>query len=258
LHFLGASNGSDFSAPGWTMTASEQVPGSVRVSIFNTFPSGNNGGVPLQLGKLNFFVLDTAHLGISPLQIDPVDPHESGLVWTKDDGSVQISRLQGDFNFDNSVDASDYIVWRKQSLTAGTGNEAGNETDYTIWRSNFGATFPVAGTGAAIAGASTSDRRSVSTSNSTEVFRAAARDEVLDGFAPVSRSAVSRTTQTLRKSLQEKSQLSDGNLLCAVTHETRKYVADRYDSLRDDNTVDHTDAVDELLSDLDCELIKMI
>ena len=57
LDFLGASNGSDFPAPGWTMTASEQVPGTITVSIFNTFPSGNNGGVPLQLGKLNFFVL---------------------------------------------------------------------------------------------------------------------------------------------------------------------------------------------------------
>jgi hypothetical protein len=257
LDFLGASNGSDFSAPGWTMTASEQVPGTIRVSIFSTFPSGNNAGVPLQLGKLNFLVLAAANLGVSPLQIDPVDPHESGLVWTKDDGSVRISNLQGDFNFDNSVDASDYVVWRKQISTVGTGSAVVNETDYTIWRSNFGATFPGAGTGAAIV-ASTSDSTPVSPSNSTEVLPAAARDKVLEGFALVSRSATSRTTRTVRKRSQEKSQLSDGNLLYAVTHEKRYYAADKCDSLREDNSINQTDAVDELLSDLDCELIKMI
>ena len=103
-----------------------------------------------------------------------------------------------------------------------------------------------------------SDSGPVSPSNSTEVSPAAARDEVLAGFALGSRSADSRTTRTARNRLQEKSQLSDGNLLYAVTSEKRKYAADKYDSLRDDSSIDHTDAVDELLSDLDCELIKMI
>jgi hypothetical protein len=241
------------------------VPGTITVSIFNTFPSGNNGGVPLQLGKLNFFVLSASNLGISPLQIDPVDPHESGLAWTKDDGSVQISRLQGDYNLDNSVDAGDYVIWRKNSSTGGNGGA--NETGFTIWRGNFGVSFPGAGTGAAIASASMSESRPVSPSNSTEASPAAARDEVLAGFALGSRSADSRTTRTAwnrlqekwqLSDLQEKSQLSDGNLLYAVTNDKRKYAADKYDSLRNDNSIDHTDAVDELLSDLDCELIKRI
>jgi hypothetical protein len=251
LDFLGASNGSDFPAPGWTMTASEQVPGTIRVSIFNAFPSGNNGGVPLQLGKLNFLVLSGAHLGTSPLQIDPVDPHESGLVWTKDDGSVQISRFQGDYNFDNSVDAADYVIWRN-------GGAEANQSGYMTWCANFGASFPGAGTGAAITGASMSDSTSVSPSNSTEVSPAAARDEVLAGSALGSRAADPRTTRTARHRLQEKSQLSNGNLLYAVINEKRKYAADKYDSLRGDNSIDHTDAIDELFSDLDCELIKMI
>jgi hypothetical protein len=322
LDFLGASNGSDFPAPGWIMTVSEQVPGTIKVSIFNTFPSGNNGGVPLQLGKLNFLVLPAANLGISPLQIDPVDPHESGLVWTKDDGSVQIAHLQGDYNGNGAVDGADYVVWRKLSSTGGTGGA--NETGYTIWRENFGASLPGAGagatmastgsamagtgaaippsasTGAAMASASLSDsgpisqsnstdaspvaprvevlagfalgpgsadsrttptarnRLSVSPSNITEVSPAAARDEVLAGFGLGIRSANSRTTRTAPTRLPEQPQLSDGNLLNAVTNEKRKYDADKYDSLSDDNRIDHTDAVDELLSDLDCELTKMI
>ena len=29
--------------------------------------------------------------------------------------------LQGDYNFDNSVDAGDYVIWRKNSSTNGNG-----------------------------------------------------------------------------------------------------------------------------------------
>jgi hypothetical protein len=39
--------------------------------------------------------------------------------------------LAGDFNFDNKVDAADYVVWRKNS---------GTQADYNLWRSNFGRT----------------------------------------------------------------------------------------------------------------------
>jgi hypothetical protein len=40
--------------------------------------------------------------------------------------------LSGDFNHDGSVDAADYVVWRK---TGGTPQE------YAIWRANFGRSF---------------------------------------------------------------------------------------------------------------------
>jgi hypothetical protein len=39
--------------------------------------------------------------------------------------------LPGDFNFDSSVDAADYVVWRKTNGTA---------EEYGTWRANFGAT----------------------------------------------------------------------------------------------------------------------
>jgi hypothetical protein len=50
--------------------------------------------------------------------------------------------LDGDFNNDGSVDAADYVVWRKGFL-GGTFDQE----DYNAWRSNFGATL-----GAALAG----------------------------------------------------------------------------------------------------------
>lgn len=40
--------------------------------------------------------------------------------------------LPGDFNFDNSVDAADYTVWRNNAMSA---------EQYTIWKTNFGRTL---------------------------------------------------------------------------------------------------------------------
>jgi hypothetical protein len=47
--------------------------------------------------------------------------------------------LLGDYNNDRSVDAADYIVWRKLG---------GNQAEYNTWRENFGTSLP-AGAGAA-------------------------------------------------------------------------------------------------------------
>jgi hypothetical protein len=52
--------------------------------------------------------------------------------------------LDGDFNTDGSVDAADYVVWRKNP--DGTYTEA----DYDMWLTNFGSTEVGAGSGAAV------------------------------------------------------------------------------------------------------------
>jgi hypothetical protein len=61
----------------------------------------------------------------------PVDPHVS----------------QGDYNRDGSVDAADYVVWRKFRGAApvpayfpgdGNGDQAVNQDDYTWWLENYG------------------------------------------------------------------------------------------------------------------------
>jgi hypothetical protein len=54
---------------------------------------------------------------------------------------VLAATLSGDFNGNGTVDAADYIVWRKGLGTTYTQN------DYNIWRTHFGETF---GSGAAL------------------------------------------------------------------------------------------------------------
>jgi hypothetical protein len=179
---------------------------------------------------------------------------------------VQISRLQGDYNFDDSVDARDYVLWRnafgtsvpKHSSTDGNGDAEVNGTDYTIWRGNFGASFPGAGAGAAVTGTHLRDNNTVSSSSGPESSVAAARDEVLAGFSTASGSANSTTTRVTRSRLQLNSPPSDGILLCAVINEKQKYTADKTDASIDGNRVDHTNAIDESFSDLDCKLSSAI
>jgi hypothetical protein len=47
------------------------------------------------------------------------------------DGTLSID-LAGNFNHDGTVDAADYVVWRKND---------GSQAGYDMWRANFGATF---------------------------------------------------------------------------------------------------------------------
>ena len=60
--------------------------------------------------------------------------------------------LLGDYNDDGSVDAADYVVWRKNELANnplpndnGVGNQAAR---FSLWKANFGNTAPGAGSGA--------------------------------------------------------------------------------------------------------------
>lgn len=61
--------------------------------------------------------------------------------------SVTPAVLPGDYNGDGTVDAADYVVWRKHD---GTAAELPNDetpgmvddSDYTVWTTNFGATRP--------------------------------------------------------------------------------------------------------------------
>ena len=49
--------------------------------------------------------------------------------------------LLGDFNNNNSVDAADYVVWRKNEIALG------GAAGYNLWRANFGNTAPGSGSG---------------------------------------------------------------------------------------------------------------
>jgi hypothetical protein len=71
----------------------------------------------------------------------------AGLSWSINYNStnVQLSvveALAGDFNSDGSVDAADYVAWRKTN---------GTQAGYNVWRANFGQT---AGRGSLLPGSS--------------------------------------------------------------------------------------------------------
>jgi hypothetical protein len=51
------------------------------------------------------------------------------LSFTKGTGSYTIGGMPGDFNDDGTVDAADYVTWRKTE---------GTSTGYNAWRTNFG------------------------------------------------------------------------------------------------------------------------
>jgi hypothetical protein len=57
--------------------------------------------------------------------------------------SVIAAPLQGDYNGNGVVDAADYVAWRASLGTIYT------QSDYDVWRSNFGAT---AASGSQVAG----------------------------------------------------------------------------------------------------------
>jgi hypothetical protein len=56
--------------------------------------------------------------------------------------------IKGDYDGNGTVDAADYVVWRKtlsQSVTVGTGadgNSVVSQSDFTVWRQNLGKSRP--------------------------------------------------------------------------------------------------------------------
>jgi parallel beta-helix repeat protein len=163
LDFITAQLGDDFDSSGWTITPNEPSNGMIQISMFNTSPSGNNGGMPQELAELIFDVLASAPEGQSTLNIEPVDPNESGLVWTEDDGSVLVAPpLAGDYNRNGVVDTADYILWRKYlndsvpaySSADGDGDGQIEQDDYDVWTENFGDESPGSGSGSGSSGAS--------------------------------------------------------------------------------------------------------
>ncbi len=67
---------------------------------------------------------------------------------TTEFSALSYPTLPGDYNLNGSVDASDYIIWRKNDgktnalYTQGDGNFDGvvDQADYDVWRSHYGQT----------------------------------------------------------------------------------------------------------------------
>lgn len=84
----------------------------------------------------------------------------SGSIWFGDNAypyQYKVAALVGDYNGDGTVNAADYVVWRKQQGTTASGLAAdGNgdgtvgAADYNIWRANLGNSLSGSGTGSGL------------------------------------------------------------------------------------------------------------
>jgi hypothetical protein len=103
----------------------------------------------------NSFQLITAGGGVVGTFSNVLLPSISNANWqlryTPTSVLLQVT-LKGDYNFDGSVDAADFIVWQKTigaqgfGLPAdGNGNNEIDPGDYTVWRTNFGTSLSGSG-----------------------------------------------------------------------------------------------------------------
>jgi hypothetical protein len=134
--------------------------------------------------------------------------------------AIIVNPALGDYNASGTVDAADYVVWRKAlgQMVApfvgadGSGNGVVDQADYDVWRARFGLSGSEAATSALAAEPTTGDGGSVATA--AAVTTQSERDRIsfsrtqiaagLPPFAPSRRSDIARTsnqTATMRSDL---------------------------------------------------------
>jgi hypothetical protein len=142
-----SSNGLDFF---YDVGGSSEFDGLAFVARWNA--TVNDGGQSLTYRDV--VTVDVTTGAVSRVLFDvnqPLDVLADGLgnllivEWNAGIFLATPSVLQGDYNRDGTVDAADYVVWRRQLGTEGTnlvadGNRNGmiDQADYDVWRSHFG------------------------------------------------------------------------------------------------------------------------
>jgi hypothetical protein len=96
-------------------------------------PFGNPDGVSEFRSSVRTYLTVQEHSPPQPQGYDDIAPGEIATI-------LSAQPLPGDFNGDGTVDAADYVVWRKNG---------GSLDDYNTWRENFGASLG-SGSGSAL------------------------------------------------------------------------------------------------------------
>jgi hypothetical protein len=111
--------------------------GSDETQFYIIDTGGNVGAqqIPLTRNELGFIDSLLVDNRVYQFNLDPQGRVTSYQV---------ISAVPGDYNYDGTIDAADYIVWRKtlgqlgDNLSAdGNGNDQIDAGDYNVWRANF-------------------------------------------------------------------------------------------------------------------------
>ena len=104
-------------------SAVSRTPNTIPVLTFNYTPFSITTTVPAGA--------DSARVVYAVQTFGP-EPTNSGTVYI-DDFSFILEGVPGDYNHDGTVDAADYVAWRKTPAAFG-----GNPAGYNNWRTNFG------------------------------------------------------------------------------------------------------------------------
>jgi endonuclease/exonuclease/phosphatase family metal-dependent hydrolase len=193
---------------------------------------------------------------------------------TGDIGSPGRFFLPGDYNANASVDAGDFVLWRKtlgsttqldadQSGPAvGVANGVVDQADYTYWRSNFGGGGASSGAGSGLGSGESlvasglsepaTTVSSVSAQSTQPVDNSAVDAAVVDLSSP---PTVAMSNSTFRAIQQPTSPTAGGSSVDSLLSILRPALTTRPidDSLNFENATsgDQTDAVDELFASLE-------
>jgi hypothetical protein len=177
--------------------------------------------------------------------------------------------LPGDYNSNGSVDAGDYVVWRKtlasttnlqadgSGPTVGVPNGVVDQADYTYWRSNFGAVGAISaagsGAGELLVGQGLGEPLLAASSGAEQpvaVQQEATVDTAVTDFSPSAARAATTSRPVLRLSSSDSATSATDSLLSII----RSVAASRsFDDIADrwhDSSADACDAIDQLFASL--------
>jgi hypothetical protein len=130
MELAGVTPGSQFDR--LVVAGAASIAGSLDVDLLEGFSpaAGNSFEIIAAAGGISGTF---ANESLPPLAANL----EWDVVYDSDSVTLQVSsiNLPGDYNYDGTVDAADYVVWRKGVGVAPT------QDNYNLWRTNFGSTL---------------------------------------------------------------------------------------------------------------------
>jgi hypothetical protein len=169
--------------------------------------------------------------------------------------------LTGDYNGNGTVDAADYVVWRKSVGQTGAGLPADgdgdmdvDDNDRLVWRANFGRTAPPTVATATAAELSTAATEAIVESDSPVLVAAAAREQALFDWPQTAAAAKPEKVKGARW-LSAASSALNQDLLITIQGGAIGNQQAEIDFVAAHDGSDETADVDEVFAELGAELI---
>jgi endonuclease/exonuclease/phosphatase family metal-dependent hydrolase len=194
----------------------------------------------------------------APKVVSPTGPTFS----TSDIGSPGRFFLPADYNSNASVDAGDFVVWRKtlgstnnlqadgSGPTVGVPNGIVDQADYTYWRSNFGGVGATSGAGSGAASGDSLAAPAAEPEQSTVASQEFVVDATVINLSPTLPEFSTTSQLTLRTTSTATASATD-SLLSILRPATATRPLDDAPATRPESSEDSSDAVDQLFASFD-------